>query len=204
MSGDEHESLAWDLAFQGRDIFTNGGISGPGNGSAFGPLSAPTFLSDTAPDVPVHLVDRAGGAFLDWNEYDGSAHQVLSRYHVYGIRDGARLFKLQILSYYGGRELSPEAGRYQLRYAEVFESELGPTRDLSDVDARAGGSQPTAADPSACLDLASGRTLALTLAEAAQSDAWHLCLRRDSIAVKGRSAMVDVVEVLGDKTLQNR
>src|SRR5688500_1964613 len=38
LDGDGGKSLAWDLAIQGRDVFTNGGISGPGNSSAFGPL----------------------------------------------------------------------------------------------------------------------------------------------------------------------
>jgi len=183
VAADGHDSIAWDLAFQGRDIFTNGGISGPGNASAFGPLSPPTFLSDTAPDVPVFLQDEAGGAFLGWYEYDGQTHQVLSRFHVYGLRDGARLYKLQVLSYYGGQDLS--VARYRLRYAEVFEGRVGPTRELSDIDATAGGSKPTPADASACLDLENGQLVPLTLAEAPETDVWHVCLRRDSIAVNG-------------------
>src|SRR5687768_10845618 len=35
LEGDGGKSLAWDLAIQGRDVFSNGGISGPGNTSAF-------------------------------------------------------------------------------------------------------------------------------------------------------------------------
>ena len=74
LDGDGSKSVAWDLAIQGRDVFTNGGISGPGNSSAFGPLSAPTYLSDTAPEVPLLLKDRAGGAFIDWYDYGGEDH----------------------------------------------------------------------------------------------------------------------------------
>ncbi len=109
LEGDGETSIAWDIALQGRDVFTNGGISGPGDSSAFGPLSAPTFLSDTAPDVPLLLKDRAGGALIDWYDYDGDTHQLFSRYHVYGLRDGERLFKLQVLGYYGEQLGAPVA-----------------------------------------------------------------------------------------------
>src|SRR5437868_7080586 len=55
VDGTGADSIAWDIALSGHDVFTNGGISGPGNSSAFGPLSAPTYLTDTAPDVPLML-----------------------------------------------------------------------------------------------------------------------------------------------------
>src|SRR5262245_48704882 len=36
---DPATSVDWDLAFEGTDVFTNSGPSGPGEGGGFGPLS---------------------------------------------------------------------------------------------------------------------------------------------------------------------
>jgi hypothetical protein len=177
-------SIAWDLAFQGREVLTNGGISGPGSGGAFGPLSAPTYLSDTAPQVPLLLSDRAGGAFIDWYYY-GGAHQLFSRYHVYGLKDGDRYFKLQVLGYYGGPLGAPVAATYHVRYAEVDASGVGETREVRSIDATAGGSESSEEAPSACLNLDTERLTPLTPAEATDADDWHLCFRREAIAVNG-------------------
>jgi hypothetical protein len=178
-------SIAWDIALQGHDVFSNGGISGPGNSSAFGPLSAPTYLSDTAPEVPLLLQDRTGGALLDWYDYVGSTHQLFSRYHVYGLRDGDHLYKLQVLGYYGEQLGAPVAALYRVRYAEVTDAGVGEVHEVTDIDATAGGSQDDASQPSGCLELDTEKVSALTPAEAAQSDAWQLCFRRESIAVNG-------------------
>src|SRR5687767_3299916 len=40
---------AWDLRFEGKHIFTNGGASGDGDGAAFGPNDLGTFADDTVP-----------------------------------------------------------------------------------------------------------------------------------------------------------
>jgi hypothetical protein len=183
--GDGESSIAWDIAFQGRDVFINGGISGPGSSKAFGPLSAPTYKSDTAPEVPLMLQDRAGGALLDWYDYVGTSHQLYSRYHVYGLRDGERFYKLQILGYYGELQGAPVSALYRVRYAEVLEDGLGELHDVSGIDAIAGGSKDDDSAPSSCLTLDTEEISSLTPAEAAESDAWQLCFRRESIAVNG-------------------
>jgi len=185
VAGTGNGSIAWDIALQGHDVFTNGGISGPGNSSAFGPLSSPTYLSDTAPDVPLMLKDRAGGALIDWYKYAGATHQLFSRYHVYGIQDGERYYKLQILTYYGEQLGAPVSALYRVRYAEVTASGVGVVHDVKDIDATAGGSQDNDKLPSACLDLDSEQATPLTPADAAQSNDWQLCFRRESIAVNG-------------------
>ena len=185
VKGNGESSIAWDIALQGRDVFVNGGVSGPGDGSAFGPLAAPTYLSDTAPKVPFMLTDRAGGALLDWYQYVGSLHQLFSRYHVYGLRDGARLFKLQVLSYYGEQLGALVSALYHVRYAEVTEAGTGPVHDLADIDAVAGGTKSDDTQPSGCLELDSEAVSLLTPAEAAVSDAWQLCFRREGISVNG-------------------
>lgn len=183
--GNGESSIAWDIAFQGRDVFINGGISGPGSSKAFGPLSAPTYLSDTAPEVPLMLQDRAGGALLDWYDYVGTTHQLYSRYHVYGLRDGERFYKLQILGYYGELQGAPVSALYRVRYAEVLADGLGDLHEVSGIDAIAGGSKDDDSVPSSCLELDTEEISSLTPAEAAESDAWQLCFRREGIAVNG-------------------
>jgi hypothetical protein len=202
---DGSASLAWDLALRGRDVFTNGGISGPGNGAAFGPLSPPTFLSDTAPDVPLLLKDRAGGAFVDWYDYGGDQHQLFSRYHVYGLRDGERYFKVQVLSYYGERLGAPLSALYRIRYAEVLAGEVGETQEIAEIDATAGNDSADDSQLSACLDLDTQRLSELTPVDAADSDDWHLCFRREAIAVNGGLSGprgVEAVDLQGDQTAQ--
>lgn len=198
-------SLAWDLALRGREVFTNGGISGPGNGAGFGPLTAPTFLSDTAPDVPILLKDRAGGAFVDWYDYGGEEHQLFSRYHVYGLRDGERYFKVQILSYYGERLGAPLSALYRVRYAEVLAGEAGETQEIGGIDATAGNDAADDSQSSACLNLDTQRVSALTPAQAADHDDWHLCFRREAIAVNGGLSGprgVEAVDLHGEQTAQ--
>src|SRR5262245_62016548 len=52
---------AWDLAFEGWDVFTNGGASGQGLGAAFGPHEALACAGETI-DAPVLRKDVTGGA----------------------------------------------------------------------------------------------------------------------------------------------
>ncbi|MFO7178771.1 MAG: HmuY family protein [Pseudomonadota bacterium] len=186
VDGTPDESLEWDLAFQGWDVFTNGGVSGPGSGAAFGPL--PTFyllFPDEPLDVPFLIADRTGGAFVGWYAYGGGAHSVYSRHHVYGIETGDRRYKLQILGYYGDVEGVPVSALYRIRYAEVTEDGVGPTELVENLDATANGAPTDPDEPSGCLALASGKTLALTPDEMRSSTAWDLCFRRDAVSVNG-------------------
>ena len=175
----------WELAFTGYDVFTNSGVSGPGDGGAFGPLDAPLFLLDDRPEVPFLLEDRTGGAFLGWYAYEGASHALWSRYHVVGVRDGDDFYKVQILSYYGEIQGAPVSAVYRLRWAAASENGVGPTQALDDADGTAGGLAGGPDDPSECLDLGSGERTMLTVAQAQTSTAWHLCFRRDSISVNG-------------------
>jgi hypothetical protein len=182
---DSETSLDWDLALTGYDVLTNSGPSGPGDGSGFGPLDPIEFLGSKVPVVPFLAPDATGGAFLDWWKYDNTAHVIWSRYHVYGIKDGSKLWKVQILSFYGDEQGTPVSALYQVRYAEVFEGSSGPVQTLTKIDGTAGGPSPAETTPSDCLDLASGALIPLTPAEAQTSMAWHLCFRRSEIFVNG-------------------
>jgi hypothetical protein len=188
VGGDPKASLDWDLAFEGFDVFTNGGVSGGGQAGGFGPLDTFAFLGDVAPGVPFISADKAGGAFLDWYKYEGgSTHALWSRYHVVGVKDGARLWKVQVLTYYGDRDGAPISGLYKIRYAELTASGAGPTQELAGLDGSAGGAQAPPATPSECLDLGTGARTMLTPDAARASAAWHLCFRRQSISVNGES-----------------
>lgn len=172
----------WDLAFEGFDVFTNSGASGTGKAAAFGPLDAVTFLGDTSPQVPFLTEDKTGGAFLDWYSYEGESHALWSRYHVYGVRDGERTFKVQVLGYYGQRDGAAISALYKVRYAEIGG---GAAEQTIDLDGTAGGTAAPDSSPSECLDLGTGARTMLTPDAARASSAWHLCFRRSSISVNG-------------------
>lgn len=176
---------SWDLAFDGTNVLTNGGVSGEKQGAAFGPLSSLVFLADTIPEHPFLVEDRAGGAFLEWYEYDGTNHALYSRYHVQGVRRGDAFYKVQILGYYGEIEGAPVSAVYQLRYAEVTPDGPGDTIAVENLDATAGGASGDEDAPSRCLILATGEQLELTPAEVVADATWDLCFRRDLVSVNG-------------------
>lgn len=183
---DYQASGDWDLAFQGWDVFTNGGVSGVGKAAAFGPLPFTYWAAAKDPkDIPFLIEDKTAGAFLDWYLYDGQWHALYSRFHRYGVKSGERLFKVQLLGYYGEVQGAPVSALYQLRYAEVMPEGSGPPTTLGNVDATAGGLGGDAAAPSRCLTLGRGEQQALTPKAALESSSWDLCFRRDTISVNG-------------------
>lgn len=183
---DPKTDKGWDLAFEGLDVFTNSGPSGSGGGSAFGPLDSIVFLDDVAPAVPFLAPDTTGGAFIRWWFYGGAPdHALYTRYHVYGIKDGDKTYKVQVLNYYGVRAGAPTAALYKIRWAEVTAAGSGPTKELADLDGTAGGPQGAADAPIECVDLGSGARMMLAPSAARTSNAWHICFRRQDISVNG-------------------
>jgi hypothetical protein len=196
---DPKTDKTWDLAFEGLDVFTNSGPSGPGAAAAFGPLDPIVFLEDTAPAVPFLAGDKAGGAFIRWYFYEGPPnHALYSRFHVFGVKDGDKLYRVQILGYYGKRDGASVGALYKIRYAEVGQ----PAKEAVDLDGTAGGT--TSGDaPSECIDLGTGQRMMLSAAEARTSSAWHLCFRRQDISVNGESGGprgIGAVDFDADKT----
>lgn len=196
---DAKSDKSWDIAFEGLDVYTNSGPSGPGASMAFGPLAPIVFLEDIAPDVPFLSADKAGGAFIRWYFYEGPPnHALYSRFHVFGVKDGDKLYRVQVLGYYGNRDGAPVSALYKIRWAEVGQ----PAKEAVDLDGTAGGTTDPDA-PSECIDLGSGQRMMLTPAEARASSAWHLCFRRQDIAVNGESGGprgVGAVDFDADKT----
>lgn len=173
----------WDLAFEGYEVFTNSGPSGSGKGEAFGQLDILALLDPESPAPPFTWPDKAGGAFLDWYEYDGKSHGLFGRYHVYGVRRDEQLWKVQILSYYSEQDNTAVSGLYRLRYARLA-PEPSVTEEL-EIDGTAGGLSGGVDSASGCLDLETGSVSQLTATEARESSDWDLCFRRDSISVNG-------------------
>lgn len=183
---DPETSLEWDLAFRGFEITTNGGVSGAGAGSAFGPLPEFYFFFPDDPiDAPFLIEDKAGGAFLGWYVYDGSDHTIYTRYHVYGVRSGARLYKVQLLGYYGEVMGAPVSALYQLRYAEVTADGVGAVQEISNIDATVDGEVTDLTLPTDALTLASGELRRLSPERAQEDEAWDLGFRRESVTVNG-------------------
>lgn len=174
----ERDSTEWDLMFTGWDIFTNSGPSGPGVGAAFGPSDPLELLFDTVPEVPLRA-DRSEGPLANWYAYD--AGTVSSRQHIYGIRDGERLWKFQVLSYYGVVGETEVSAMYRVRYARVEPGAPGEVIELGEVDGTAGGFQGAVDARAGCLDLDSGEVRLLGAAELAEDRRWHLCFRRTQI-----------------------
>lgn len=195
---------AWDLRFEGKNILTNGGVSGDGDGAAFGPNDLAQFSDDTVPaDVPFLFEDEEGGAFFRWYAYDGSAHLLYSRFHVYGIRREGELYKVQVLRFYDEQAGAPVPALYQLRVATVTASAVGET-EVIDVDGTAGGmTEPSESDPSGCVRLSTRAVSLLTPAEAKASTDWDLCFRRATISVNGgdnAAGDVEAVDLMADET----
>lgn len=186
--GKDASSADWDLAFEGYEVFTNSGLSGPGEGGALGPYNADVFASGIDPASPIITRDTIGGPFLTWYAYDyeDPAHALYSRFHVFGVQDGDRLWKVQILSYYGDVEGAPVSAMYRLRYAELpAEGAALPTQEVVNIDGTAGGATGSEDTPSECIDLGAGERVKLAPKDAVVSGAWHLCFRRETISVNG-------------------
>jgi hypothetical protein len=177
----------WDLAFEGLEVYTNSGPSGSGSSLGFGPLDPVVFLGEEAPVVPFLTADKTGGAFIRWYYYEGAPNHALhSRFHVFGVRDGARQWKVQILTYYGERDGAPVAGLYKIRYAEVLAGGgSGPVQEPPNIDGTAGGPQGTLDNPSECIDFGTGARVMHTPAAARAASDWHVCFRRQDISVNG-------------------
>ncbi len=185
VADDGATSKEWDLAFSGWDIFTNSGVSGPGEGGAFGPLDSVDFALGFVINVPFIQADETGGAFRDWYDYDDSTHALYSRFHVYGVRTADKLYKLQVLGYYGEVQGAPVSALYQARYAAVTPDGVGETQTIENIDATAGWPKVSDDAPSGCLNLDSGERIALAPDEARSNGDWQLCFRRDGISVNG-------------------
>jgi hypothetical protein len=101
------------------------------------------------------------------------------------LRSGDRLYKVQLLGYYGEVMGAPVSGLYQVRYAEVTADGVGAIEELVNVDATVDGEVSDPALPNGAVSLASGEIRRLTPEQALQDTAWDLGFRRDAVTVNG-------------------
>ena len=117
---------AWDIkveyANRSYNIWTNGGVSGDGDGAVIGPVDdineyVSGTLTRSGSDYTAHYAsDSAGGVFIDsgWYAYslEGN-HKLWPNYRVFAIKDGDSEYALQILSFYDEANTS---GMIKFRY----------------------------------------------------------------------------------------
>ncbi|MBV6521742.1 MAG: hypothetical protein MNPFHGCM_01886 [Gemmatimonadaceae bacterium] len=123
-AGTVSSATAWDLAFTGYTIRTNGGVSGAGGVMAVPDNATPFAAIDaayaaTAPSQ-AYRADEFGGVFTTnrWYRYNltGTDNQIWPTYDVYLLRKGSAVYKVQLTGYYG----SNGAGRQvTLRYRRL-------------------------------------------------------------------------------------
>ena len=101
---------AWDLRLSGFEIRVNGGVSGTGGVSAVldETMAFSQITAQYAGFVPpvAYRADSFGGVFVTspWYRYNitGTDNQIWPNFNVYLIKRGETVFKVQIISYYGG------------------------------------------------------------------------------------------------------
>jgi hypothetical protein len=99
---------SWDVALQGWDILSNGGVSGSGSVKGVVDVSTDFALIDVpyAETVPpqAYRADLFSGAFaLDpWYQYNitGTDNQIWPVFNVYLVRRGSAVYKVQLTGYY--------------------------------------------------------------------------------------------------------
>jgi len=117
-------SLEWDLRIFSYEIAQNSGPTGSGSCGAFQAFTELVDPSDFGsftlqPDAPL-FPDNESSVLVDWYEYQGPpTHQLLSHDHVYLIKSGDRVFKLQIESYYKNIGGTAVSGHYSFIWNEL-------------------------------------------------------------------------------------
>jgi hypothetical protein len=123
---DPYTSLDWDFAVASYDIHLNSNLFGPGVAAAYlntddsnNPRTDfdSIVLAETQPQA--YSWDEAGSAFSGWYEYDDVTHQLASKSHVYLVKVGADIYKMQILSYYSNINGTPTSGWYTFKWLKL-------------------------------------------------------------------------------------
>lgn len=174
---------SWDLKFSGWQILTNGGVSGEGMAGGV-PYANLTFEEIADKDIPPHVFsDEYGSVFTDWYVEDMSSerHFLNSTKHVYLIQTAPeRIYKMQILSYYGDVRGTPVSAMYKIQYQPIDGSE--PVTTVDNIDGTTGGIH--AGGDAGYFSFEKGR-LTLTDEQAKASAEWDLRFRRATIEPNG-------------------
>jgi len=123
---DPSSSMDWDICFDGFDATINGGVSGPGQTGIY-PIydDNPNVTFDDLTTAPVDMggsyeTDSASSPLVNWYDYNGQTHEIMSKDHVYIIKvDDTTHYKFTITNYYKVVEGSPAAGWISILYDEL-------------------------------------------------------------------------------------
>jgi len=126
MPADPMTSTDWDIAITSYEIHLNSNHFGPGVATAY-PVYQELEDStdfDEVSDAPTqsqgYFWDELGSILTDWYLYTGPPnHQILSLDHVYLIKSGDTVYKLQIYSYYHPDLGTEGDGWYTFYWAEL-------------------------------------------------------------------------------------
>jgi hypothetical protein len=119
-------STEWDIAFTAYEIHLNSNLFGPGLVTAYPiyqELGDPTDF-DIVTEAPTqsqgYFWDELGSVLTDWYIYTGPPnHQLLSKDHIYLIKAGDSVYKLQIYSYYKSEGGAPVSAWYTFKWLEL-------------------------------------------------------------------------------------
>ena len=140
---DHRSSTDWDLGFQRTKVIVNGGVSGPGAGSAL-VLDGVQFEEvveapegDYVPDTDqIATIARGDG----WYTYTGPPnHWILPNDRVYVLQTAVGLFaKLRVIGYYTDNDAKEGSGNITIEYAFQDDgSHSFQTSAQTSVDAKA-------------------------------------------------------------------
>jgi hypothetical protein len=119
-------SLDWDFAVASYDIHLNSSMFGPGQAAAYlntddsnNPRTDFDNISEAETQPQAYSTDEVGSIFADWYNYNPDTHQLTSKNHVYLIKVGANIYKIQLLSYYKNINGQPVSGWYTYRWLRL-------------------------------------------------------------------------------------
>jgi hypothetical protein len=120
-TGSSTTADTWDLKAQGFEIRLNGGVSGGGGGAAAATDLEFSAVTTASVDSRAYQQDTFAGVFGShpWYKYNLTGENIIHpTFDVYLVRRGTRVFKLQLINYYGP---AGEPRRITFRYALLTE-----------------------------------------------------------------------------------
>jgi hypothetical protein len=123
---DPSSSLDWDFAIAAYDIHLNSSMFGIGQAAAYlntdslgNPRTDFDNIAQAETQPTAYFQDAAGSAFTEWYDYNENTHQLTSKGHVYLVRVGANIYKMQISSYYANVNGTPTSGWYTFKWLKL-------------------------------------------------------------------------------------
>ena len=118
--GPTTSTTEWDLEFEGWTLRVNGGASGRGKVAVYETDTPFAEITDAYAGDPraYSRTDTYAGVFAEkpWYDYDMTDHTISPTFDVYLVRRGDRVYKLQLIDYYGP---AGEMRHVSIRYEQI-------------------------------------------------------------------------------------